>query len=197
MRAEGYLPFRGPLFNFFHKTANAAGYAGTLTWAVSHYSTDAGTKGTLFGSNDGQGYVYSYDGDGSQPILAQYQYQRVCTDIPRSTTYTCAQEKARDRCGTTYLKGYCKRTCGECKAVCQDNPPATAMCTSCARLRRQRTCKSSWMSGYCLQTCGKCPSFCKDIPPTATYTCAQEKQRGKCGTSYIRGYCKLTCGPCA
>ncbi|KAG7672584.1 hypothetical protein KSW81_001546 [Nannochloris sp. 'desiccata'] len=96
MRAEGYLPFRGPLFNFFHKTANAAGYAGTLTWAVSHYSTDAGSRGTLFGSNDGQGYVYSYDGDGSQPILAQYQYQRVCTDIPRSTTYTCAQEKARD-----------------------------------------------------------------------------------------------------
>jgi ShK domain-like len=196
MRAQGYLPTRVPLFNFFHKTANDAGYACTLVWAVSHYSTDADTKGTLFGYNDGQGYVFSYDGDGSQPVLAQYQYQRVCTDIPKTTRYTCAQEKSRGQCGTTHLNGYCKRTCNKCSTVCQDIAPSTAACSTCAELKQQNVCSSSWMSGYCQQTCGKCPAYCKDIPPTTTYSCAQEKQLGTCGTTYMRGYCKLTCGPC-
>jgi mannan endo-1,4-beta-mannosidase len=76
MRAQGYLPSREPLFDFFHESVNDAGYACTLVWAVSHYSTDAGTNGTLFGANDGQGYVFGYDGDGSRSLLAQYQYER-------------------------------------------------------------------------------------------------------------------------
>jgi hypothetical protein len=74
MRREGYLPSREPLFQFFHTSANEADYACTLVWGVSHYSTDESTKGTLFGSNDGQGYVFSYDGDGSRSVLEQYEY---------------------------------------------------------------------------------------------------------------------------
>jgi mannan endo-1,4-beta-mannosidase len=75
MRAQGYLPSREPLFDFIHESVNNASYACTLVWAVSHYSTDTGTNGTLFGANDGQGYVFGYDGDGSRSVLAQYQYQ--------------------------------------------------------------------------------------------------------------------------
>jgi len=89
MRAQGYLPSREPLFDFFHDSVNEAGYACTLVWAVSHYSTDAGTNGTLFGANDGQGYVFSYDGDGSQSVLEQYQFQnsRVSDLAGLSTCY--------------------------------------------------------------------------------------------------------------
>jgi len=75
MRARGYLPSRDPLFNFFHDSVNDAGYACTLVWAVSHYSPEAGTDDGLFGSNDGQGYVFGYDGDGSRSVLTQYQFQ--------------------------------------------------------------------------------------------------------------------------
>ena len=70
----GYLSSREPLFDFFHDSVNAAGYACTLVWAASHYSTDPGTSGTLFGFNDGAGYVFAYDKDGSVSVLKQYQY---------------------------------------------------------------------------------------------------------------------------
>jgi hypothetical protein len=40
-------------------------------WAVSHYSSDGGN---LFGSNDGQGYVFAYDTDGSASIARQNRY---------------------------------------------------------------------------------------------------------------------------
>jgi hypothetical protein len=76
MRAQGKLPSRETLFDFFHESVNDAGYACTLVWAVSHQSTDSGTNETLYGANDGQGYVFYYDGDGSRSVLAQYQYQQ-------------------------------------------------------------------------------------------------------------------------
>ena len=73
--SAGYLPSREPLFDFIHNSVNDH-YACTLVWAVSHYSTDSGSSGTLFGSNDGQGYVFGYDGDGSAAVKKQYAYMK-------------------------------------------------------------------------------------------------------------------------
>jgi hypothetical protein len=73
MQGQGYLPSREPLFKFYQDSANSAGYACTLVWAVSHYATGSGA---LFGSNDNQGYVFGYEGDGSRSLLTQYQYQQ-------------------------------------------------------------------------------------------------------------------------
>jgi hypothetical protein len=76
----GYLPSREPLFQFFHDSVNSADYACTLVWGVSHYSTDAGTSGSLFGYDDNQGYIFpysssgSYNSDGAAAVLQQYQY---------------------------------------------------------------------------------------------------------------------------
>lgn len=68
--SRNYLPSREPLFDYLHDEANAAGYACTLVWAVAPYTA----TGDLLGSNDGQGYVFSYDGDGAASIKAQYAY---------------------------------------------------------------------------------------------------------------------------
>ena len=74
--AAGYLPTREPLLTFLQDSANENGYACTLVWAVSHYSTDAETPGYLYGSNDGQGYVFGYNGDGAKAVLQQYAYMQ-------------------------------------------------------------------------------------------------------------------------
>ena len=71
--ADYYGP-REKLLEWMHEQANTNDYACTLVWAAAHYSTDSGSKGQLFGSNDGQGYVFPYDGDGSQALLEQYNY---------------------------------------------------------------------------------------------------------------------------
>jgi mannan endo-1,4-beta-mannosidase len=82
MRREGYLPSREPLFQFFHTSANEADYACTLVWGVSHYSTDAGTSGKLFGYDDNQGYIFpytsseSFSSNGAAAVLQQYQYMQ-------------------------------------------------------------------------------------------------------------------------
>ena len=44
-----------------------------------------------------------------------------CTDVAPSKDFTCAQQKAFGKCNASYLKGYCNRSCGRCRA-----PPATA-----------------------------------------------------------------------
>lgn len=70
------------MFKFFHDSVNKYDYACTLVWAVSHYSTDAGTSGKLFGYDDNQGYVFpytdsnSYNSDGAAAVLQQYQYMK-------------------------------------------------------------------------------------------------------------------------
>jgi hypothetical protein len=78
----GYLPSREPLFQFFHDSVNNAGYACTLVWGVSHYSTDAGTSGKLFGYDDNQGYIFpytsngSFNSDGAAAVQQQYRYMQ-------------------------------------------------------------------------------------------------------------------------
>jgi hypothetical protein len=142
MRAQGYLPSREPLFNFLHETVNAADYACTLVWAVSHYSPEAAKSGggNLFGSNDGQGYVFGYDGDGAAELLGQYYYMNektedaqnpnrtppsrlppaapplpgspFCTDIaPPGDPFTCTEQKEFGNCSEVYMQGYCLCSC--------------------------------------------------------------------------------------
>jgi hypothetical protein len=67
----GYLPSRDTLFNYELSQANAVDYACTLVWAVAHYPTNGGAP---YGSNDGQGYVFEYNTDGSNSTIAQYKY---------------------------------------------------------------------------------------------------------------------------
>jgi endo-1,4-beta-mannosidase len=75
--STNYLPNRTTLLTYVQGRANAYDYGGSLVWAVSHFSVDPGNAippGSLFGSNDGQGYIFSYEGDGSASVLAQYSY---------------------------------------------------------------------------------------------------------------------------
>lgn len=69
----GYLPSRDTLFNYELGQANSADYACTLVWAVAHYPTNGDPP---YGSNDGQGYVFEYNTDGSNSTLAQYSYMQ-------------------------------------------------------------------------------------------------------------------------
>jgi len=69
----GYLPSRDTLFSYELDQANSADYACTLVWAVAHYPTNGDAP---YGSNDGQGYVFEYNTDGSKSTIAQYAYMQ-------------------------------------------------------------------------------------------------------------------------
>lgn len=44
-----------------------------------------------------------------------------CVDVAPSAEYTCEQQKAFQKCGETWMVGFCKKTCGTCGTV---TPPA-------------------------------------------------------------------------
>lgn len=92
------------------------------------YLAIAGGEGFLFGSNDNQGYVFAYDGDGSESLLEQYRYMQDkngqrqddsekdvfpddpgieadpdCTDISPSES-TCEDHKKWDQCNESWMK---------------------------------------------------------------------------------------------
>jgi hypothetical protein len=146
MRAQGYLPSREPLFNFLQETVNAADYACTLVWAVSHYSPEAskGGSGYLFGSNDGQGYVLGYDGDGAAEVLGQYYYMNEKTEggqKPSSPSPTPSPSPLPP--ATPPLPG---------SPFCTDiSPPGDKY--TCAEQKRFGQCSAPFMKGYCLCSC--------------------------------------------
>jgi endo-1,4-beta-mannosidase len=91
VKASGnFLPTRNELLKYYVAEANKNNYGSSMVWAVSHYSTDTGNTGFLFGSNDGQGYVFGYDGDGSNSTLTQYAYMKAKTAVSTGYEAACA-----------------------------------------------------------------------------------------------------------
>ena len=62
----------------------------------------------------------------SDTITVQHIVTGGCVDVkPKgSPQYTCAQQKGWGKCSASWMKGYCKKTCGTCGG--QTHPPAGA-----------------------------------------------------------------------
>eukprot|EP00727_Mastigamoeba_balamuthi_P002613 m51a1_g12349 putative non-processive endoglucanase (705) ;mRNA; f:536099-540417 len=46
-----------------------------------------------------------------------------CSDVSPDSQYTCAQQVAWGKCSESYMKGFCDRSCGRCRAQCEDVVP--------------------------------------------------------------------------
>lgn len=155
MRAQGYLPSREPLFNFLHDVINAADYACTLVWAVSHYSPEAANSGSgyLFGSNDGQGYVFGYDGDGAAEVLQQYNYMKKKTEggkAPESPPPSLPPPEEPLPPSPLPLPPAGPPLPDS--PFCTDiSPPGDTY--TCAEQKRFGKCSAAFMRGYCLCSC--------------------------------------------
>merc|ERR1711907_925892 len=96
-----------------------------------------------------------------------------CTDTPPSgSSYTCEQQKQWGKCSSSFMKGYCCKTCFNCQgASCfAPSPPGPPTPPG--------------------------PSCTDTPPPGSSYSCSQQKQWGKCSSSFMKGYCCKTCFDC-
>lgn len=87
---------------------------------------------------------------------------RVCDDIAPPLQHPlslCTQQRRWGKCMDDWLikGGYCRRTCGLCKATCDDVPPNSDF--TCEQQQSWGKCDEQWMmdGGFCRQTCGLDP----------------------------------------
>merc|ERR1712032_1441259 len=78
--------------------------------------------------------------------------QDTCPDIPPNSHHTCAQQKEWGKCGASWMRGYCCKTCFNCQ--CRVHPPSSQY--TCAQQNAWGKCGASWMRGYCCKTCFNC-----------------------------------------
>ncbi|PAV65292.1 hypothetical protein WR25_13032 [Diploscapter pachys] len=95
------------------------------------------------------------------------------TDVrpPTSLEYSCSQQAGWNKCGESWMQGYCCMSCKRCAGSGgsnSTNPPPTSAP----------------------------PSGCTDVPPDGSYTCQQQAGFGKCNESWMQGHCDLSCGRC-
>ena len=197
-------PDRETLFGYLLTQAAAAGYSGSLVWAVAQ---DTAGGGWLPG-NDGPDYVFRYSEDGGASLRAEYERSKVTNvasgaanmmlpSSPSATPPTPAPTNPSPTPAPT--------TPSPTPAPTTPAPPPTPSCQdvappgspySCAQQAGWGKCGESWMKGYCNSSCKRCP-LCTDVaPPGTSYTCAQQVSWGKCGQSWMQGYCKLSCSKC-
>ena len=214
-------PDRDTLFGYLLTQAAAAGYSGSLVWAVAQ---DTAGGGWLPG-NDGPDYVFRYSEDGGASLRAEYERSKVTnvasgaanmvlpspapttppTPAPTMTappltpkpTTPAPTTPSPTPAPTTPSPTPAPTTPAPPPAPsCQDVPPPGSSPYSCAQQAGWGKCGESWMKGYCNSSCKRCP-LCTDVaPPGTSYTCAQQASWGKCGQSWMQGYCKVSCGKC-
>lgn len=80
-----------------------------------------------------------------------------CSDTPPSgSSYSCAQQAGFGKCGESWMKGFCNKSCNRCPTQCSDTPPDGNY--TCAQQASWGKCGESWMvpAGHCLHSCNKC-----------------------------------------
>merc|ERR1712072_1470272 len=104
--------------------------------------------------------------------------REVGDDIPPpNTKFTCAQQAAWGKCGRSWMKNACCRSCGGCSKKNPGNGNAGGM-------------GSGERNG--VREVGD------DTPPPNTkFTCAQQAAWGKCDKSWMKGKCCRSCGGCS
>jgi len=211
-------PDRETLFGYLLTQASAAGYSGSLVWAVAQ---DTAGGGWLPG-NDGPDYVFRYSEDGGASLRAEYDRSKItnvasgaanildtfsdpsATPAPTAPT-TPAPTPQQTTPAPTTPPVTTKPAPPPPPSPPPSPPPPPPACPdvsppgraySCAQQAGWGKCGETWMRGYCNYSCKRCP-LCADVaPPGSSYTCAQQVSWGKCGQTWMQGYCKLSCGKC-
>lgn len=176
--SRNYLPSREPLLEYLQDEALDAGYSCVLVWAVAPYTNSDqpgdGNEG-LLGSNDGQGYVFSYGGDGSTAVKILYNTVASKNGIAPPITSDPPQEDEGSS-GEGGTGG------GGNEPVSPPPPPSSP------------PSPSSSLEG--------CES-CTNIPPGGTLfilsgtTCSRLSSEGRCGDDDMQSSCDLSCGRCS
>jgi len=159
------------------------GFSGAWDWAMNDWTSDSvdGEADMLPGleSLKAKPYVQVAIGGTAPPDTCS------CSDEAPTTDYTCAQQASWGKCGETFMKGFCCRSCHACKGCtnpppvpppppptpgCSDDPPAPGT-YSCAKQKEWGKCDTKanpWMAGFCCKSCFGCDPKCgKATPPPA------------------------------
>lgn len=73
--------------------------------------------------------------------------------------FTCAQQRAFGKCNVSFMKGFCNKTCGRCKAVkrAQPNFPPLIVAVHGSAFAHLRACAGSaqlqWVSSLVIAAC--------------------------------------------
>lgn len=175
--SRNYLPSREPLLKYLQDEALDAGYSCVLVWAVAPYTNSNqpgdGQEG-LLGSNDGQGYVFSYGGDGSTAVRDLYTTVANKNGFDPPLFTDPPQEEDEDE-GSSEEGGS-----GGGNGPVSPPPPSSP--------------SSSRLEGC---------EACTNIPPGGTLfilsgtTCSRLSSEGRCGDDDMQSSCDLSCGRCS
>ena len=162
--ATHVAPNRETLFRFLLSQASAAGYSGSLVWAVAE-DTDGG--GWLPG-NDGPDYVFRYSEDGAVSLRAEYDRARTANVVSGAANISSSSPPATP--GPTAPTTPAPSPPPPPPPACPDVPPPGPPYYSCAQQVGWGKCNETWMQGYCKASCGKCPSSSPSPPATPAPT---------------------------
>ena len=176
--ATHVAPNRETLFRFLLSQASAAGYSGSLVWAVAE-DTDGG--GWLPG-NDGPDYVFRYSEDGAVSLRVEYDRARTANVVSGAANISSSPPATPGPTAPT-------------------TPAPTPRPTTPAPTPRQTTPSPTAppvTTKPAPTPSPPSPPACPDVPPPGPpyYSCAQQVGWGKCGETWMRGYCKRSCGKC-